>query len=373
MDKLYSLPDFKHLWRLVDWLYGTPSTLVVMDGNAPVATIASADGVKQGCILAAALFTLGSIDSFNNSIHNLKVEATAIMDDLNFIGQWKDVMTAYDQLLAQVKDKGMDLCPNKCRLLWTDGDPPPDVVAAIQKRGIYMDRGFTTTLGTTIGLDRDGMSKCILDQIRDVHQPLFAARPNEGLSVQAAMAILRQSGVPRLNYLSRVLAPEILHSGAVEFDRLVLASAASKLRIPFPLNNGATLTLQLPIREGGFGLRSMVRTSPAAWWCGLTQAAPWLTTKPKVATFDLSVPFIASLRNAHQEIMKSGEDGLFPEVPALLWNDKWYGKNAGGRGLQRLMTGRIESNLACQRVNEADRFPSRLVLGQLAPRMLGPG
>ena len=81
------------------------------------------------------------------------------------------------------------------------------------------------------------------------------------------MSILRLSAIPKMGYLLRTLKPPIVAKAAALFDAKFLETATTKLRIPH-LSSGA-LTLTLPIRLGGFGLRSIVRTSHAAYWSGV--------------------------------------------------------------------------------------------------------
>src|SRR5690349_19876846 len=102
------------------------------------------------------------------------------------------------------------------------------------------------------------------------------------------MAILRLSTVPKMNYLTRTMRPDVLRSAAEQFDRSVLDTARNKLRLPDSSTDEAKLSLTLPIREGGFGLRSMTRVSPAAYWSALAQAAPELLADALTASTTLS-------------------------------------------------------------------------------------
>ena len=97
---------------------------------------------------------------------------------------------------------------------------------------------------------------------------------NSSLPVQPAMAILRLSALPKMGYLLRTIKPSITAKAAALFDAKVIETAIAKLRLPQNLSSGAHLQLTLPIRLGGFGLRSMFRSSYAAYWSGLAQAAP---------------------------------------------------------------------------------------------------
>ena len=163
------------------------------------------------------------------------------------------------------------------------------------------------------------------------------------------------------------------------------------------LPNEARISLTLPIRSGGFGLRSTVRTSPAAYWSALAQAAPELladakaviATSPSInpattsgatdtktstsaattkttATSAPAIPecltngskdFAVTLYDCHKSMKKSGinplEDDLLPLSPSGFW--ELYGKKSPGSGLQRLLVSEIESNLAADLMIQADK------------------
>jgi len=97
------------------------------------------------------------------------------------------------------------------------------------------------------------------------------------------MAILRLSALPQMSYLLRTLKPTITAKAAALFDAKVFDTATTKLRLPHNLSSGARLQLTLPIRHGGFGLRSMVRTLYASYWSGLAQAAPDILASARIA------------------------------------------------------------------------------------------
>ena len=50
----------------------------------------------------------------------------------------------------------------------------------------------------------------------------------------------------------------------------------------------------LPIRLGGFGLRSVVRTSSASYWSGLAQAGPDILASSELSASDCFDLFIRS-------------------------------------------------------------------------------
>ena len=75
---------------------------------------------------------------------------------------------------------------------------------------------------------------------------------------------------------ARVVSPRILDPYATAFDTTVTQTASTKLGLPSSLNNVALIPLSLPIRLGGFGLRSVRMVSPAAYYASLARAAPYI-------------------------------------------------------------------------------------------------
>ena len=96
-----------------------------------------------------------------------------------------------------------------------------------------------------------------------------------------------------MNYWTRVIPPAVLYPTSTAFDKMVLNTATSILKLPKPLSSAAQLHLKLPIRHGGFGLRSMDLTSPAAWQSALAQAYRFiLRLVPSPAALTPDVPFV---------------------------------------------------------------------------------
>ena len=182
-----------------------------------------------------------------------------------------------DILQSLIKDKGISLSQKKTKVLWPYMLPPPSTLTeTVKRRGLCLELGAMETLGVMVGLDEGKIAKWTENRVKSSHPQLFKALLNENLPVQSAMAILRLSTVPTMNYLTRTTRPDILRPTAEYFDDQVISTACTKLRLPIPLSSEARLSLTLPIREGGFGLRSTVRASPPAYWSAVAQAAPEL-------------------------------------------------------------------------------------------------
>ena len=99
-------------------------------------------------------------------------------------------------------------------------------------------------------LDAKYLSKAVAK-----HGPLFESLTC--LDPEVAFAILRFCGWPRLNFLCRVMPDMSAH--AKVFDGMILETFLSIARITGPLNDKQKALIQLPLRAGGFGLRSYER------------------------------------------------------------------------------------------------------------------
>jgi hypothetical protein len=81
------------------------------------------------------------------------------------------------------------------------------------------------------------------------------------------MLILRQCGVPKMNYALRCIPPPCIAQQATVFDELVVGTAKAKLLLhdDETKRRPTVERLRAPLRHGGFGLTSALHTSPAAF------------------------------------------------------------------------------------------------------------
>ena len=332
-------------------------------------------------------------------------------------GPPKDVLKALASLRAEAKACGLDLVLAKCKALWSrQTAPPPEVVAQVLQSGLTLVYGTTDSLGALVGHDDVAIRKWALEKAMS-HDQLFAALLHPAMPVQHAMAILRFCAIPRMNYLTRVIRPDLLRPACEYFDKKVFETALTKLGLPSIVTDAAYTLLTQPIRLGGFGLRRMASVSPAAYWSSFSQAAPDIVSlvrsrllapeaaspphslsdqlvsdvpgtspvvlaadpAPAAAPSDSSVSsapassFISSPRfleavsalpctraviSCHEQLKEAGVKAsvdVFPEKPTDLWT--WYGQVGAGRGLQRLLIAEVEDNRAARLFQESHGDP----------------
>ena len=98
--------------------------------------------------------------------------------------------------------------------------------------------------------------------------------------LQCAWLLLTFCGVPRANHLLRVLPPTVVAPYAARHDDIIWSCFCRLLACERSESDElARKVASLPARMGGLGLRSAVRTSPAAFWAAWVDNAPILVEK----------------------------------------------------------------------------------------------
>ena len=101
---------------------------------------------------------------------------------------------------------GLGLVLSKCKALWPrEAAPSSEIVRQILDSGLTLVYGSMDSLGALVGSDDVATSKWALEKAQS-HDQLFAALLHPALPVQHAMGILRVCAIPRMNYLTRVVA-----------------------------------------------------------------------------------------------------------------------------------------------------------------------
>ena len=107
--------------------------------------------------------------------------------------------------------------------------------------------------------------------------------------LHCAWTLLNQSAVLRANHTIRILPPSLSESYARKHDEAICQTfckvfGAGSLVTDVLARNVATL----PGRLGGLGLRSALRTAPAAYWASWLNALPVFASKmPNFCTWVL--------------------------------------------------------------------------------------
>ena len=191
-------------------------------------------------MLGASLFALAVQPLFSRCVGDLPtVKALAILDDFELEGPPKDVLAAFKRVSSEAKACGLELVVSKSKALWPrQTSPQPEIVTQVLDLGLTLVYGSTDSLGALVGHDDVAIRKWALEKAKS-HNQLFADLLHPALPVQHAMAILRFCAIPRMNYLTRVVRPDLLRPACEYFDRKVYETSLTKLGLPSIVTNDA--------------------------------------------------------------------------------------------------------------------------------------
>lgn len=317
--KLLSNPALQGLWRFTFMAYGAPADLLVLGEDEKVQwCLRSLEGVRQGDPLALFLFSLSLQDSFALAESVQGVSAAAIADDLEIVGPVDSAFEAFDRVVEHLDQEHVELTSDKRFALWIHNSPPPARLAELcARRGIHLVAGgeqpdgswrggCEVVLGCMFSANAEDIHSWVAGKVL-AHEPFFEALCHRDMKVQAAVTLLRAGGVPKMNFLARVVPPEDLAQGARTFDELVLDALERILQLQFvrdnkgavDVNDPVIVALRRGISKAGFGIRSVEVLSPIAFFAASVQAFPH-TQSLLTDTFERATNLAQQPPAAHQ-------------------------------------------------------------------------
>ena len=140
----------------------------------------------------------------------------AYLDDVYAMGSTESVMLLFDDLETSLKDIGLDVRDDKCKLYCPSGDSGSTTIIPVAVHGIEV-------LGTPIATSNYVQSKCeakaedgntLFSILRDLDEP------------QSALLLLKYCHFPKLNHLARTVVPTHLSKATVIHDNLTKSTFA---------------------------------------------------------------------------------------------------------------------------------------------------
>ena len=276
---LYRAPTTSRLWRFFNLCYGSrPSHLGIYDRGTLIYRFINDDRVRQGCPVAAFLYALSVQSIYEAAVSGISgLEAVAIADDFTITGPALSVARALGQLVDACRDDGPILNFSKCKALWAYSTNHPSYAPFCKAMSSYgapipISYDAIPLLGAGVGLGNARARFC--DAAVELHSNFFAAITHPDMPVQAAMLLLRVSGIPRLTYLTRVIPPAIIRAACENFDSMIMRTVADKCHLPDPATNiEVRRQITLPYRCAGMALTPHTRSSPAAYYSSMAASA----------------------------------------------------------------------------------------------------
>ena len=276
LDRLYHTPELSAIYRIADFAYSTPSTLLLERGNGD--SIQSTNGVRQGDPLSTLLFCLYMKDVYSSVAADASVSIYAFVDDLHVLGKPTEVIKALAALETALPAVSLTCNTAKSHFAYFHTQTAPltkSVLDTLAAHSVTVHDDCMEVVGAVVGRDeqaiRDGLAK-MRDQTGN--DAFFRRLLLDEMPVQSAMLLLRQCMVPKLNYLLRCSPPSCISDICSEFDSQVLAAATDKLDLSGD-ETAAPDTVRLlraRLKDGGFGLTSAQLTSPGAYFGSLAAA-----------------------------------------------------------------------------------------------------
>jgi len=284
---LYSHPCTRPLWALFRFAYGAPSPLLYYGADRKlIECVPSAEGVRQGDPLGSFVFAL-SVQPLYEAVAAVRgvALAVAVHDDLTITGTIEGITRALALVTAHCESTGAQLSPSKCKLLSAAAVPSQAATDFCSEHNFTLAEGCMPLLGAVIhslpvpraadNLDRkyvlptSGAADLLLQSVVQDHERFFSSLSHPSLSPQCALILLRNSGLPRFNYLARTCPPSLLSKATQYFDQLISSTFLSILHSPAVSHPVTPLTAatqsQLPLRLGGAGLRPYSAITHAAY------------------------------------------------------------------------------------------------------------
>ena len=152
---------------------------------------------------------------------------------------------------------------------------PASLLRTLAEQDIAVRHDWMEVMGAAVGRDAEAVKQgldCLA--ARDSGSEAFFRRlQSPELRVQSALLVLRQCAVPKLDFLLRCSPPVCIAEQAAHFDHALVTDACDKLELRCDERTAEVKQrLRLRLKDGGFGLKSAVQTSPAAYTASVAAA-----------------------------------------------------------------------------------------------------
>ena len=212
------------------------------------------------------------------------------MDDVNLVGPPDKIIPIYNYIEREAKKIGLHVESSKCKFLYFHGDTHPlsqSVTDFIQNKGFELKTDGAIILGAPVAKDERTM-KLLLKQIIKSQTPLLQVLGSPYITLQETLLLARLCGLPSLNFLQRVVRPNVMTEVAKNFSHELLSVILQKLEIEISRASGADdfawtkalEQLQLPVKAGGLGLIDLSKLSDIAYCSSLAHAIEFTSRRP---------------------------------------------------------------------------------------------
>ena len=309
--------DGEKILPFVRAFYGQPSTYLWEDDAGEVHTVQQGEGGEQGDPLMPLFFCLGQHPALTAVSARLEAgeKLFAYLDDLYIVcspGRLGAVHSLLEQHLRQ--RSGISVNAGKTKV-WNRGAAFPPACPALQQAAALScptaiiwrgdlslptyQQGFNV-LGVPLG-HPDFVRKFLEGKIAE-HRILLERIP-EVPDTQSAWLLLSFCAAARANFFLRAVNLEYAEQFASSHDEGVWLCLCRILQISPSCH--AQEVSSLPLWKGGLGLRSALRTLPAAHWASWADAVKMVKERhPEVADIILGALETGAESNSTQALLR---------------------------------------------------------------------
>ena len=315
LESVYSDRRLSHLWRAYSFCYSQASQLLLRQHGVVIDTIASAQGGRQGCVLAGLGYAHLFQPAYEACIDGLpNTMARAIMDDLAITGPPAEAFAAYASFKAAAVARGVNVNLIKTCAVQADGILSDGTLALAVANGFHASNvkvGNHEYVGGYIGVD-DAAGRAFLVAKLNKQQNIARAIRDSDFPLHLALNVAKTHALPRPTFYFRSLPYRVSREPLEDFDGDVQASLMRRCNLSHELPPSALLSLTQPVGNCGLGLRSLAQVRPAGKWSASVSVAADVQSFADAA--DSPLPFMLDREAAFADLVAAGARVADPTV-----------------------------------------------------------
>jgi hypothetical protein len=305
LESVYSDSRLAHLWSAYDFCYSTPSQLLLRQHGTIIDSVLSAQGGRQGCVLAGLGYAHLFQPAYENCVQGLpNTTARAIMDDLAITGPPAEAFAAFAAYKADAKARQVEVNASKTCVAQARGAIPNDTRALAAAHGIDLFiEGNADYVGGYVGVDDDAGRAFVSAKLAK-QEAIARAIRDPDFPLHLALNVAKIHVLPRPICYLRALPYHVTRAPLQEFDLELRTALLRRAEIPTDLPPSALLSLHQPVGTSGVGLRLLDDICPAGKWSAAAAAAPDI--QPFVDAAVAPLPCVEDREAAHADLVAAG-------------------------------------------------------------------
>lgn len=288
-------PKLRAAHRIYHFAYKSPTPLIVTDPITNNTVIISSDnGNRQGDALSLYAFT-NMVDIAYAEVQRRcpNVSLVSIVDDIHFVGTTQNAATAFSLFKTYVEthpEYGIKLNLRKCGIFSLSKDRSDSIQSVATTLGIKCKAGYDIVLGTPLGNDDTSIQRALNLDIDETFCKFRKVLLHALMPPRLAYVLIRMCIIPRYMHIIRTARPSSIAPSISHFDNEVRKLTIDTLKLPDSLSDETLAHINLPIRLGGLGLRSLSMILNIASYSCVTECLPNTIKQIKILVPDAANP-----------------------------------------------------------------------------------